>query len=530
MIHVPSRLDPDEKQGPLVTYIISTYNRPDLLRIALASALAQDYRNLQVLVVRDGGEEVKETIDAFDDDRLEFIDRAENRGKCYSYNQAFQYAKGKYVAYLDDDDLHYACHVRKQIQALEGDTDCQAAYSDLYGVAAHHKPDGSRTVLGKMHMVSRDYSPWFMMQFNCAPGGATIHRTDLYDRVGPYNEDLKVMIDWDYARRISFYTDLHHVAEVTGEFYVRVNKDSSDRISDRGRRDRDDYHQQCRHLCWARPAKPWLRWKDTSIFYLMDEPNPESLSCLGNMLSHTLFPYLIYLPLCRADIEKCNIDFPALRFVEVEPKASSGQRVDACLEACEGDLAAIVSDRYPAPTQWIEPQIWALMHDSEPKAGYHLPSRNRRRAALVRVDDLRQARRTHPHSSVWRSMQSARIQLKHVDQTEGPFYFDGQMRKADDLCKQQRFEEAGDLYRKILTTGSHFQITKSRAAWCYMREDGRCDDQAVEILSDLRTRSDNVDFIILQAKALKRLGRNQEALDLYRQADQILQPYEVPSV
>ncbi len=530
MIHIPNRPDPESRQGPLVSYIISTYNRPRLLQTAIASALAQDYRNLQVIVVRDGGQEARETIELFDDDRLEFIDRAENRGKCYSYNEAFQYARGKYVAYLDDDDLHYPFHVRKQIEALEGDSDCQAAYSDLYGVAAHMKPDGQRSVLGKMHMVSRDYSPWFMMQFNCAPGGSTIHRTDLYDRVGPYNEDLTVMIDWDYARRISFYTDLHHVPEVTGEFFVQVNKNASDRISDKGRRDQEQYQQQCRYLCWARPEKPWLRWKDTSIFYLMDQPNPESLSCLSQMLSHTLFPYLIYIPLCREDIARCDIDYPAMSFVEVPPNASTGQRIDACLEVCQGDLAAVVSDRYPAPTQWIEPQIWALMHDEEAGVGYHMPSRKRRRAALVRADELRHARKSHPHTSVWRSIQAGKIRLKDVKITEGPFYFDEQMRKADKLIEQDRFAQAGEFYKRIPTTGSHYQITKARAAWCYMKEGGCCDEQALELLRELNACSENVDFMILQAMALKRMGRYSEALDMYCKAENTLRPYEVPSV
>jgi hypothetical protein len=367
-----------------------------------------------------------------------------------------------------------------------------------------------------------------MMQFNCAPGGSTIHRTDLYDRVGPYNENLRVMIDWDYARRISFYTDLHHLPELTGEFFVQVNKNASDRISDRGRRDMEEYNEQCRHLSWARPDKPWHRWKDTSIIYLMDEPNPESLSCLGQMLSHTLFPFLVYVPLSSKQLAKIDVEYDPVRFIEVPDGATSGRRVDACLDVCEGDFAAVVADRYPCPSQWIESNIWALMHDQEPNVCYPLPSRNQRRATLFRAEELRQARKQHPHDSVWRSAQAARIEQKRIDEVAGPFYFDGMMTRADRLVAAGRHRQAGDVYRKIKATGNHHLITRSRAAWCYMM-DGECDEQGIEMLEQVRQELDTTDFMILQAQMLKRQGRHEEAAALLEKALNVIKPYEVAS-
>ncbi|MFW5841435.1 MAG: glycosyltransferase family 2 protein, partial [Planctomycetota bacterium] len=185
MIHIPSKTDPT--RGPLVSYIIPTYNRPKYLSTAIASALAQEYHNLQVIVVRDGGEDVKDVIDQFADDRLEYIDRAENWGKCRSLNQAIEHVRGKYVLYLDDDDLHYSNHVSSLVECLEGPTDCQAAYSDLNCSLVQLDANNNRKVLGKSVVVSRDYDPFFLLKYNTAPHGSTMHRTDLFEKTGLYN-------------------------------------------------------------------------------------------------------------------------------------------------------------------------------------------------------------------------------------------------------------------------------------------------------------------------------------------------------
>ena len=109
----------EKKAGPVVSVIVPTYNRPQYLSMALASVLQQSYRNLQVIVINDGGEDVGSIIDSFNDSRLKFINRKENRGKPYSLNEALNQADGKYVAYLDDDDLYYPNHIETLVNTLE---------------------------------------------------------------------------------------------------------------------------------------------------------------------------------------------------------------------------------------------------------------------------------------------------------------------------------------------------------------------------------------------------------------------------
>src|SRR5215813_9950134 len=62
-----------EETAPLVSVVVVTYNREDFLRLTLNSILAQTHRNLQVVVVSDGGTAPTEsTIAALNDPRVEF--------------------------------------------------------------------------------------------------------------------------------------------------------------------------------------------------------------------------------------------------------------------------------------------------------------------------------------------------------------------------------------------------------------------------------------------------------------------------
>ncbi|HHH75879.1 MAG TPA: glycosyltransferase family 2 protein, partial [Phycisphaerae bacterium] len=450
MIHIPYQND--DKQGPLVTYVISTYNRPEYLAGALGSALGQDYRNLQVIVVRDGGKPVRHVVESFNDPRVKLIDRAENHGLCYSYNEAMKYIQGKYVAYLGDDDIHYPNHISKLVETLEGPTDCQAAYSDLYCVVCKIMPDGERVILAKSCIVSRDYDWMFMMQHNPAPGGSTLHRTDLYNKTGPFNENITVLIDWDMARRMSFFTDFAHVRDVTGEFYTQINQKGSDRISDLQRKDQLAFSDRCRDIIWSRPAKPWPRATDTAVVYLMDNGvNKARLTTVRDILQNTFIPYQLYLPIDPQDLAKLDLtEFPPIQNVPVSSNCSQGSRVDAAVERCDADFVAIVPSGLPIGRFWLENAAVPLMNSTTEKEGFVIEDGGRNiLAAVVRKSELIEARKHHSSGSPWKSMEAYGIKLRKARAEELPLAMDAQMAEAGKLADNGSFGSAGDMYRKV---------------------------------------------------------------------------------
>ena len=69
------------KTGPVVTVLIPTFNRRRYLAGALASVVHQNYQNIQIIVINDGGEDISDIVNSFGDQRLVFINRKENCGR-----------------------------------------------------------------------------------------------------------------------------------------------------------------------------------------------------------------------------------------------------------------------------------------------------------------------------------------------------------------------------------------------------------------------------------------------------------------
>ena len=105
--------------GPLVSVVIPTYNRPDLLREALASVFAQSVTNYEVIVVNDGStDDTVERLKPFAD-RIRLITQG-NTGIGAARNRGIDEARGKYIAPLDHDDWWLPGKLAAQVALLEG--------------------------------------------------------------------------------------------------------------------------------------------------------------------------------------------------------------------------------------------------------------------------------------------------------------------------------------------------------------------------------------------------------------------------
>lgn len=92
---------------PLISIMISSYRQPESLKIAIKSALEQDYSNLEVIVSDDasGNDDVKNIVDSFSDSRIKLNINEKNLGRAKNYRVLlYKLAQGKYVTLLNGDD------------------------------------------------------------------------------------------------------------------------------------------------------------------------------------------------------------------------------------------------------------------------------------------------------------------------------------------------------------------------------------------------------------------------------------------
>jgi glycosyltransferase involved in cell wall biosynthesis len=283
----------DRKKGdpsfPKVTVLISTYNRPESLKEAIQSVVVQEMENWELLVMNDGGKDVRHVVEGFRDDRISYLHDEMNRGLAFRLNVGLKQARGDYIAYLGDDDLWYPCHLELLSRALDEDPEIGAVYSDLYGVqCVIDKETGRRYPLNKIIQASRDYNRDAMFCFNHTLHVSLMHRKGIALRAGGYDESIRVMIDWNLTRKLSFYTDFKHLSKLTGEYYMPIK--TADRISNRERQDKGRYRHNLRKIMADLPPEPWTRVDTIAVIFPVSRWEHSITSILTNLADRLYYP------------------------------------------------------------------------------------------------------------------------------------------------------------------------------------------------------------------------------------------------
>jgi len=514
----------ERKVGPLVSVLIPTFNRRQYLPVALSSVVHQDYSNIEIFVVNDGGEDVSDVVSSFNDPRVIFINRRENRGPAFTLNEALVRAKGKYICYLGDDDLYYPHHVSTLLNVLESQDECQVAYSDLYKTYCRIEPDGNRQVLSKVVEVSRDFDRFFMFYFNHALHVCLMHRRDLLEKTGLYNEDLNILIDWDITHRLAFFSDFHHIYEITGEFYSSVGE--SDRISVRRRKDKKEYLRNILTIRTTRPAKPWPKVKDMSIIFATDRFDGEAGKTIGSIWRYTFFPYQLYLPLPESDINRLDTDMPNVVPLRVNPSSSQAERIDAALARCEGEYITIVPRGFVIEDMWVENSLYALINNSVSREGFELEgSTDKLWAAVVRKSDLQLARRSFPNLPVRQSLKSAGIVLRRANFEELPFQLDWLLQEAQSAERDGNWAEAGRLFEYIAEHYQNELWMNASAAEALFKAGYHA--RAAELSYEVNQQRPTVETLLLEAKVRREQKDFNSAIELLTRAKQILEGREL---
>ena len=100
----------------LVSIIMPNYNSEKYIKATIKSVLAQTYQNWELLFVDDCSSDTSLGIaNAFQDERIRIFSMKENGGAALARNKAIEEAKGRWIAFLDSDDLWTSDKLEKQI-------------------------------------------------------------------------------------------------------------------------------------------------------------------------------------------------------------------------------------------------------------------------------------------------------------------------------------------------------------------------------------------------------------------------------
>lgn len=129
---------------PTVSIIVSAYNRPQVLAFAIRSVLGSDFDDYELIVIGDGcNQATEEAVRAFVDPRIHFFNLPANTGsQSEPHNEGMRRARGKYVLYLNQDDMYFPDHISRSVAFMEA-TDAEIAWSPVLLVKELNSMSGS---------------------------------------------------------------------------------------------------------------------------------------------------------------------------------------------------------------------------------------------------------------------------------------------------------------------------------------------------------------------------------------------------
>ena len=181
----------------LTSIIITTHNRPQLLRRAVESAHAAG-TNVEVVVVDDASTDETNSL-CRTLAGITYVRVERNQRVAGARNVGLLASRGEYVTFLDDDDLRLPGSLDEQVELLEADR--QAGL--VYGQAIYGDQQGEPT----SHVYPREYPQgdifWPLLSQNFIPCGSAVFRRSCLERVGLLDDCLHGIDDWDLWVRIA---------------------------------------------------------------------------------------------------------------------------------------------------------------------------------------------------------------------------------------------------------------------------------------------------------------------------------------
>lgn len=204
------------RQPPLVSVVIATYNMGRYLPEAVASASDQTYGSLEVIIVDDGSTDDTADIVARwqPDARIRYI-RQENLGQQIAKNRGVAEAKGDYIAFLDADDRWKPDKLQRQIPLFGDDPAVGVVYSDAIIIDQDGRETGRRDIGHPQGRVTEA-----LLYDNFVSFSSAVVSRQALDRCGVFDESLPMSIDYDLWLRISTEFDFRYVDDALLEYRV----------------------------------------------------------------------------------------------------------------------------------------------------------------------------------------------------------------------------------------------------------------------------------------------------------------------
>ncbi len=216
-----------DENTPDVSVVIPAYNVADFIEACLASVQAQSLAAWECIVVDDGSQDgTAKRVEAISDHRIR-LRRQANQGVSAARNAGLAAAQGRYVMFLDGDDLLHPTALERLFGALEDHRGAVAAFGTFVKLLADGTPYPQQKPLSRHWYPSGDVLSRMIEENFLANGGHVLVRTHVARQIDGFDAQLKLSEDWEFWCRLAAKGEFFFIGTVPEVFYLRVHGSSS---------------------------------------------------------------------------------------------------------------------------------------------------------------------------------------------------------------------------------------------------------------------------------------------------------------
>jgi glycosyltransferase involved in cell wall biosynthesis len=180
---------------PTISVIIPAYNAAQTIGDSIQSVLAQTYDDYEIIIVNDASpDNLDSLLNSFTSPKIKRITHPHNQGASAARNSGIQAATGKYIAFLDSDDIWFPHKLETQLAFMENNPDkTMKASCSSFTFKKLNGRTSTRTL-----QSSKNWNKILLGGCNVSPGSTMICERSLFSEIGLYPEELKRLEDWDW--------------------------------------------------------------------------------------------------------------------------------------------------------------------------------------------------------------------------------------------------------------------------------------------------------------------------------------------
>lgn len=197
---------------PLVSIVTPAYNQAAHLAETIESVLAQDYPNIEYIVLDDGSTDSTPEVLSRYSGRVRW-ERHQNMGQAQTLNKGWAMSRGVFVGYLSSDDLLLPDAISKLVETLLTTPNAVVAYGDFNLIDA--KGNYLRTVEAENFDRER-----LTVDLVCQPGPGALFPRQVLDQVGAWNISLHQTPDFEFWLRVARLGNFIRIAKVLAQYRI----------------------------------------------------------------------------------------------------------------------------------------------------------------------------------------------------------------------------------------------------------------------------------------------------------------------